>query len=269
MISGSVYVNISHRDSNTGIEITETTDELSGHCTFGGTALMYQTKRTASVVCNSFVEVLLIDSEIFSKYCADILFEQKESQKMFLHSHDVFRSWSNRQVKLLSYDAKCLFYRPGKIIDCDAVDSKYIHFVIHGTVDVYYRDASAEKSWLHSNKLNKYVGVLGGNQISAPDPCNLTSLFNSKDKEFRYENIKVLLVSNGATILYVPRSRFEEIAPKVFMRSYKAKYEFLRLSNEEYKRETRKAVKWIEFRNKTTSDTIKFSTRRNNLTLPK
>lgn len=275
MISGSVYVNISHRDTNTGIEITETVDELRGHCSFGATGLMYQTKRTASVVSDSFVEVLLIDSDVFTKYCAEILITQHEKQKSFLYSHEVFQTWSNRRIKLLSYDIKCAFYRANKVIDTDAVNSKYIFFVIDGAVDVFYKNDSDKNAWLHSSKLDRHVGVLAGNRIHAPNPCNLTSVLKQaqfyKDviSKMDYQKIKVLLISNGATILYVPRTRFQDVAPKNFLKYFEAKLEFLYLSNREYEREKKKAVKWMEFRDQTSNETVKFPTKMNDVIIPK
>lgn len=275
MISGGVYISISHRDSNTGIEITETVDELKGNCSFGATGLMYQTKRTASVVSDSFVEVLLIDSEVFEKYCADILIKQHEKQKSFLYSHEVFKTWSNKRMRLLSYDVKCCFYRANKIIDIDAVNSKYIYFVIDGAVDVFYKNESDKNRWLHSSKLNRHVGILAGNRIRAPNPCNLTTVLKQgqlyKDllSKTHYQNIKVFLISNGATMLYVPRNRFQEVAPKNFLKSFEAKLEFLYLSNREYERERKKAVKWMEFRSKTSDETVKFPVKLNDVIIPK
>lgn len=255
MISGNVYVNISHRDANTGVEITKTVDELKGQCSFGATALMYQTKRTASVVCDSYVEVLLIESDIFMEHCSHFFMKQHETQKSFLNSHAVFRSWSERRMKLLSYDVKCRHYRAKKVIDLDLMNSKYVYFVMAGSVDVFYNDESDQHKWLHSDKLNRHVGALGGNRICAPNACNLKRL---RVKDFN-QTIKVILVSNEATILYIPRSRFQEVAPKNFIANFDFKEEFHFLSPREYEREKRKAVQWMEYREELTKNIVRCS----------
>lgn len=253
MISGCVYVNISHRDANTGVEITKTVDELKGQSSFGATALMYDTKRTASVVCDSFVEVLLIDAETFKKHCVFFLLQQHNLQKDFLNSHTIFSSWSERRMKLLSYDVKCRDYRAKKVIDSDLLNSKYVYFVMKGSVDILYNNVSDKHKWLHSDKLSRHVGILGGNRIQAPNACNIKRLkMKGFVNGYRDSSVKVFLVSNEVTILYVPRSRLQEVAPKNFLSSYDFEDEFDYLSVREYEKEKSKAVRWMEYRDEMT-----------------
>lgn len=251
MISGNVYVNISHRDANTGVEVTKTVDELKNQCSFGATGLMYNTKRTASVVCDSYVEVLLIDSDTFREYCSSFLMQEHEKQKMFLNSHEVFRSWSERRMKLLSYDVKSQYFRAKKVIDYDLLNSKYVYFVTKGSVDVLYKNSEDEHEWLHSEKLNRPVGILGGNRIFAPNSCNIKWVAIQNDA-LKNHSIKVLLISNEATVLYIPRSRFEEVAPKNFLTTFDFKDEFDYLSPGAYEKERKKAVQWMEYRQQMT-----------------
>ena len=257
MISGCVYVNISHRDVNTGVEITKTVDELKGQSSFGATALMYDTKRTASVVCDSFVEVLMVDADTFKEHCVSFLLEQHNLQKDFLNSHQIFSSWSDRRMKLLSYDVKCRDYRAKKVIDCDLLNSKYVYFVMKGSVDILYNNASDKHEWLHSDKLNRQVGILGGNRIYAPDACNIKRLGMKSVVGVFDRSVKVFLVSNEVTILCVPRSRLQEVAPKNFLSFYDFQDEFDYLSVRDYEKQKRKAIQWMEYRDKMTQNLSK------------
>lgn len=254
MIAGCVYVNISHRDANTGVEITKTVDELKGQSSFGGTALMYDTKRTASVVCDSFVEVLMVDSDTFKLHCAGFLLKQHNLQKYFLNCHPIFSTWSERRMKLLSYDVKCRDYRAKKVIDCDLLNSKYVYFVMKGSVDIIYTNLSDRHKWLHSDKLNRQVGILGGNRIHAPDACNIKrlKLKGIKLHDHQQRTVNVLLLSNEVTILYMPLSRLQEVAPKNFIANYEFEDEFNYLSLRDYEKEKRKAVQWMEYREEMT-----------------
>lgn len=255
LISGKVYINISSIDRNTGIEITETVDELKEHQTFGATALLHNTRRTASVVSETFVEVLLIDSETFSKYCAQQLSLQNEKVKNFLETHDVFATWSKRRLLRIANDVKTRFYRSGKIIDVDIMNSKYIYFVMDGEIDVFYCHRDDERRWLHSKKLKRNVGILGGNRIYAPDTCNLISLL---EKGRAQQNVRSLIISHGATVLYIPKLRFQEVAPKNFLATHKIVSPFRNLTDVDYKCESRKAVKWLEFRSSTAKESSRF-----------
>ena len=234
--------------------MTQNVDELHDHDSFGGTALMYNTRRTATVISSSTVEVLMIDIEAFQKYCKSFLLEQNEKQKNFLNSHNVFNTWSHRRLATLSYDAKRKSYRSGKIIDYDLINSKYLYFVMEGAVDVIYCDKNDPNCWLFSRKLNQHVGVLGGSRIYAPNPCNLDSLTKTTSK---LSSIKIMIISHSAAVIYLPKTRVLDLAPKNFFAKFNPKPTYLHMSDHDYWAERKKAVQWMEYRSVTAKEIVR------------
>ena len=240
ILSGSVSVNIAKCDLNTGVEVAQTIDQLKEHDAFGGTAIIHNTVRTASVIAAStYVEVLMLHADIFRQHCAVIFLRIYDLQRNFICTHTVFRGWPEKRIKLILYDVKSKTFRPGKIIDYDLTGSRYIYFVMEGAVDIVYYNCG----WLFSRKLQRNIGVLGGNRIFPPNQCNLPK------RKTQDRNVRCLLLSTGATVLVLPKSRYLEITPKQLQyQEHVFKDSFKEMSDVEYKVESNRIIKWMEYR---------------------
>jgi len=257
ILHGDVTANIARRDINTGIEVSQTIDTLRESDSFGATGLIYNTRRTATVIASSrHVEVIMFDKDAFNHFCKPLIMKIHQDQAKFLETHISFESWPQQKVNLISYDAKSKYIRQGKIIDFDLANSRYIYFVMEGSVDVLYHKPSAKTGWIHSKKLNKHVGILAGNRIYAPSVCNLPNSLRTDT------NVNTIILSNGVNILYIPKMRYLDLKPnlqkQLSLHALSSNQPHFKEMNEtEYDNECNRGKKWIEYRQEIVKDKVK------------
>ena len=110
---------------------------------------------------------------------------------------------------------------------------------MEGAVDIVYYKCG----WLFSRKLQRNIGVLGGNRIFSPNQCNLPK------RKTQDGNVRCLLLSTGVTVLVLPKSRYLEIIPKQLQyQEHVFKDSFKEMSDVEYKVESGRIIKWMEYR---------------------
>uniref|UniRef100_K1QSE2 Uncharacterized protein n=1 Tax=Magallana gigas TaxID=29159 RepID=K1QSE2_MAGGI len=191
MLTGTAIVNILDQDPRTGNKFVRTVHELNGGDTFGEIALIHGGVRTASIICKTTCEFLVVMKEDFDVIIKEPLRQQKEQHVEFCKSLMLFKDFPCD--KAFHHNTNQFFYqyfKPDDVIVKDSRESKYIIVVKAGKCKIV-SDFQGRRSETRPDRIRKmfhpeieeaFPLYTTMKKIRAMDPCPRTDhKANSKD----------------------------------------------------------------------------------------
>ncbi|XP_053311128.1 uncharacterized protein LOC128473099 [Spea bombifrons] len=89
-------------------------------------------KRPVSFVCNSDVELLVIDKEAFNDILSEKVREQYSGRQDFLRNVPLFSSWPSEKINLLVHCSLQRNYRAGTTVVVDSIKSSFLVLIKSG-----------------------------------------------------------------------------------------------------------------------------------------
>lgn len=191
MLTGTAIVNILDQDPRTGNKFVRTVHELNGGDTFGEIALIHGGVRTASIICKTTCEFLVVMKEDFDVIIKEPLRKQKEQHVEFCKSLMLFKDFPCDRA--FHHNTNQFFYqyfKPDDVIVKDSRESKYIIVVKAGKCKIV-SDFQGRRSETRPDRIRKmfhpeieeaFPLYTTMKKIRAMDPCPRTDhKANSKD----------------------------------------------------------------------------------------
>ncbi|XP_052673107.1 cyclic nucleotide-binding domain-containing protein 2-like isoform X2 [Crassostrea angulata] len=191
MLTGTAIVNILDQDPRTGNQFVRTVHELNGGDTFGEIALIHGGVRTASIICKTTCEFLVVMKEDFDVIIKEPLRKQKEQHVEFCKSLMLFKDFPCDRA--FHHNTNQFFYqyfKPDDVIVKDSRESKYIIVVKAGKCKIV-SDFQGRRSETRPDRIRKmfhpeieeaFPLYTTMKKIRAMDPCPRTDhKANSKD----------------------------------------------------------------------------------------
>ncbi|XP_061188105.1 cyclic nucleotide-binding domain-containing protein 2-like [Saccostrea echinata] len=194
MLTGTAMVNILDEDPRTGNKFVRTVHELSGGDTFGEISLIHGGLRTASIICKTTCEFLVVLKEDFDVIIKEPLRKQREQNVEFCKSLMLFKDFPCD--KAFQHNTSQFFYqyfKPDDVIVRDSLESKYIIVVKAGKCKIV-SDFQSRKSDTRPDRIRKMFApeveeafplYTTMKKIHAMDSCPRTDNKTSSKDKFR------------------------------------------------------------------------------------
>ncbi|XP_048778121.2 uncharacterized protein LOC125667329 isoform X2 [Ostrea edulis] len=226
MLTGTAIVNILDEDPRTGNKFIRTVHELNGGETFGEIALIHGGVRTASIICKTTCEFLVVLKEDFDVIIKEPLRTQKEQHVEFCKSLMLFKDFPCD--KAFQHNPSQFFYqffKPDDVIVKDSRESKYIIVVKAGKCKIV-SDFQGRKSETRADRIRKMFDpeieeafplYTTMKKIHAMDSCPRTDNKTSSKDNFRIGILtgtidRKKLVSNVSGKLSISESTTEKLS---------------------------------------------------------
>ncbi|TNN18575.1 Cyclic nucleotide-binding domain-containing protein [Schistosoma japonicum] len=250
IISGSVVVSVSRRDKQTGEPYEETVAFLKAGQSFGELALIYGGKRSATIICKTLVELLVMSQDEFNKIFMQNTNNNEIEHVAFLRTIPLI---PNEVVdKLCQADDTILlftYFRRNVTICIDSNQSNWIYIVKTGQCRIL-KDVELRQEHLKSTDRPKtscqyHFNSMENKKKSELDHQKSTKQLNNTNVKvfielkilepnsvFGLESIafepfggttSVSLVSNGAECVAINKQFFVENCPTNFLNWLRSK----------------------------------------------
>eukprot|EP00794_Sanderia_malayensis_P007548 gene7548-8385_t len=151
ILSGSAIVSLMTKDRSTGVTKESTVAILSKGHSFGELALLHDTARTATVVCQSEVSLLAVSRQDF----IDIFLSNEEGEEQehvkFLRSIPFLRRMPLDECNGKLGICLCHYFRRGVVIDRDPANSEWIYIVKSGSCRVLTKVTKPRTDMIYHN----------------------------------------------------------------------------------------------------------------------
>ncbi|XP_042697836.2 cyclic nucleotide-binding domain-containing protein 2-like isoform X1 [Chrysemys picta bellii] len=124
----------------------------------GEICLLTNTNRSASIICKSDVELLVINKEDFDCILADLLHEQFHATCNFLRKLTLFSSWPAEEIDFLVHCSLQRFYRTGTTVVPESLNSYFLVVVKSGRCLVVTQ-LDQERIYAHSNEMQNFSSL--------------------------------------------------------------------------------------------------------------
>ncbi|TFK14904.1 SS18-like protein 2 [Platysternon megacephalum] len=124
----------------------------------GEICLLTNTNRSASIICKSDVELLVINKEDFDCILADLLHEQYRATCNFLRKLTLFSSWPAEEIDFLVHCSLQRFYRTGTTVVPESLNSSFLVVVKSGRC-LIVTQLDQERIYAHSNEMQNFSSL--------------------------------------------------------------------------------------------------------------
>jgi len=142
ILSGSAIVSLTTKDKSTGVSKDTTVAILGKGHSFGELALLHDTARTATVICQSEVVLLAVSRQDFIDIFLRSTDNDEEQEHIrFLKSVSFFKRFPLEDCNGRIGTCLCHYFRRGVVIEKDPINSEWIYVVKSGSCRVLTRVA--------------------------------------------------------------------------------------------------------------------------------
>ncbi|KAL5011528.1 hypothetical protein ScPMuIL_010079 [Solemya velum] len=132
ILSGTLIVNLVEKDRLTGQSFERTAHEMGPGETFGEIALLEGGTRTATIICKTPVELLVVPKEDFDIIIKEPLLKQRNEHVTFCKNLALFQDFPCEKFISSPTHFFYHYFRPGSVVVQNGEDSKYIIIVKAG-----------------------------------------------------------------------------------------------------------------------------------------
>ncbi|OWF39611.1 uncharacterized protein LOC110464813 [Mizuhopecten yessoensis] len=157
MLSGSAIVNTQHLNPSTGKRFFRTVHEIVSGDMFGEIALLESGRRTATVICKTPCELLVVQKEDFDTIIKVPLMREKVEHIHFCRELPLFQDFP---CEVFADNTSGFFYqyfRKGDVIVKDSRDSKFIIVVAEGACQMISDVKETEADRTHGPMFAKHM----------------------------------------------------------------------------------------------------------------
>ncbi|XP_065058987.1 uncharacterized protein LOC135686644 isoform X1 [Rhopilema esculentum] len=196
ILSGSAIVSLTTKDKVTGASKDTTVAILSKGHSFGELALLHDTARTATVICQSEVALLAVSRQDFIDIFLRSTDDDEEQEHIrFLKSVSFLKRFPLEECNGKIGTCLCHYFRRGVVIEKDPMNSEWIYIVKSGSCRVLTRLAKprTDPAYHLSRKLPKLKEeeILRSNRIRRKKYSN-EQLSPTENNSFLLPNINPL-----------------------------------------------------------------------------
>uniref|UniRef100_UPI00398F1AA8 cyclic nucleotide-binding domain-containing protein 2-like n=1 Tax=Pristiophorus japonicus TaxID=55135 RepID=UPI00398F1AA8 len=133
VLTGKLAAKSSTKNQN---HLSEVLNEIEEGDLFGDAALLTNTKRPATILCETNVELLLINKEDFQSILGRFFQQRYSAVTDLLRSLRIFTPWTPEKLTLLSHSSLLRYYRSGTAVVPESYNSSFIVVVKAGRCDI-------------------------------------------------------------------------------------------------------------------------------------
>ncbi|XP_074922848.1 uncharacterized protein LOC116826253 [Chelonoidis abingdonii] len=163
----------------------------------GEICLLTNTNRSASIICKSDVELLVINKEDFDCILSDLLHEQYRATCNFLRKLTLFSSWSAEEIDFLVHCSLERFYRTGTTVVPESLNSYFLVVVKSGRC-LIVTQVDQERLYAHSNEMQNFSSL-------CDDFITISSLKEKKDLTRRLWERSLYSAAQRTPLTQMPR----------------------------------------------------------------
>ncbi|XP_046573505.1 uncharacterized protein LOC124281615 [Haliotis rubra] len=133
VVSGSLGCRLSEKDPRTGGELVTYLPDIKAGATFGELAFVRKVKRSATVICHTDCELLMLSKSDFNDVVREAWEQQRRERLDFLHGSKYFQSWTEAELGAVADVSSIMDYKDNDIIlgNVKGVSPK-IYFLMSG-----------------------------------------------------------------------------------------------------------------------------------------
>ncbi|XP_044875182.1 cyclic nucleotide-binding domain-containing protein 2-like isoform X2 [Mauremys mutica] len=163
----------------------------------GEICLLTNTNRSASIICKSDVELLVINKEDFDCILSDLLHEQYHATCNFLRKLTLFSSWPAEEIDFLVHCSLQRFYRTGTTVVPESLNSYFLVVVKSGRC-LIVTQVDQERLYAHSNEMQNFSSL-------CDDFITISSLKEKKDLTRRLWERSLYSAAQRTPLTQMPR----------------------------------------------------------------